>query len=184
MSNKENVLRQLGTLGIPYVCYDHPAAYTMQDCYELPFVTPELLFCKNLLLCNRQQTSFYLLVISPERTFRTAEVSHELGVSRLSFAPEDALPRLLGLEKGAVSPLGLWFDREKQVKLILERGLRRTEKSPSTPAIIAPRWCLTRRYSGNAWCQAWPMSIHSYYKNTHRCNRYISITLGNCRMQY
>ena len=105
MSNKENVLRQLDTLGIPYVCYDHPAAYTMQDCYELPFVTPELLFCKNLLLCNRQQTSFYLLVISPERTFRTAEVSHELGVSRLSFAPEDALPRLLGLEKGAVSPL-------------------------------------------------------------------------------
>lgn len=58
MSNKENVLRQLDTLGIPYVCYDHPAAYTMQDCYELPFVTPELLFCKNLLLCNRQQTSF------------------------------------------------------------------------------------------------------------------------------
>ena len=96
--------------------------------YELPFVTPELLFCKNLLLCNRQQTSFYLLVISPERTFRTAEVSHELGVSRLSFAPEDALPRLLGLEKGAVSPLGLWFDREKQVKLILERGLRRPGK--------------------------------------------------------
>ena len=48
MSNKENVLRQLDTLGIPYVCYDHPAAYTMQDCYELPFVTPELLFCKNL----------------------------------------------------------------------------------------------------------------------------------------
>lgn len=128
MSNKENVLRQLDTLGIPYVCYDHPAAYTMQDCYELPFVTPELLFCKNLLLCNRQQTSFYLLVISPERTFRTAEASHELGVSRLSFAPEDALPRLLGLEKGAVSPLGLWFDREKQVKLILERGLRRTGK--------------------------------------------------------
>lgn len=128
MSNKENVLHQLDTLHIPYVCYDHPAAYTMQDCYKLPFVTPELLFCKNLLLCNRQQTSFYLLVISPERTFRTAEVSHELGVSRLSFAPEDALPRLLGLEKGAVSPLGLWFDREKQVKLVLERGLQRPGK--------------------------------------------------------
>lgn len=106
MSNKENVLRQLDTLGIPYVCYDHPAAYTMQDCYELPFVTPELLFCKNLLLCNRQQTSFYLLVISPERTFRTAEVSHELGVSRLSFAPEDAPSTPAGPGKRRGKPPG------------------------------------------------------------------------------
>ncbi len=125
MSNKESVLRQLDALGIPYVCHEHPAAFTMEDCYRLPFVTPELLFCKNLLLCNRQQTSFYLLVISPERSFRTAELSHELGVSRLSFAPEETLPRLLGLEKGAVSPLGLWFDREKRVRLLFERGLRR-----------------------------------------------------------
>lgn len=128
MSNKENVLRQLDALAIPYTCYEHPAAFTMQDCYALPFVTPELLFCKNLLLCNRQQTAFYLLVLSAERTFRTAELSHELGISRLSFAPEDALPRLLGLEKGAVSPLGLWFDREKQVRLLFERSLQRPGK--------------------------------------------------------
>ena len=72
MSNKENVLRQLDTLGIPYVCYDHPAAYTMQDCYELPFVTPELHLSKNQLQSNRQKTSFNLLVISPERKIRTA----------------------------------------------------------------------------------------------------------------
>lgn len=128
MSNKETVLRRLDALGVSYACYEHPAAYTMEDCYGLPFVTEELLFCKNLLLCNRQQTNFYLLVLSPERPFRTAELSHELGVSRLSFAPEEALPELLGLEKGAVSPLGLWFDREKRVRLLFERGLRRTGK--------------------------------------------------------
>lgn len=125
MSNKDHVLYQLDALGVPYACYEHPAAYTMEDCYRLPFVTPDLLFCKNLLLCNRQQTAFYLLVLSPERAFRTAELSRELGVSRLSFAPEEALPSLLGLERGAVSPLGLWFDREHQVRLLFERALRR-----------------------------------------------------------
>lgn len=125
MSNKDHVLHQLDALGVPYACYEHPAAYTMEDCYRLPFVTPDLLFCKNLLLCNRQQTAFYLLVLSPERAFRTAELSRELGVSRLSFAPEEALPSLLGLERGAVSPLGLWFDREHQVRLLFERALRR-----------------------------------------------------------
>ena len=128
MSNKAVVLQHLDTLQIPYALYEHPAAFTMEDCYALPFAGPDVTFCKNLLLCNRQKTAFYLLVISPDSHFRTAELSHELGVSRLSFAPEDALPRLLGLEKGAVSPLGLWFDQEQQVRLLFERALRKPGK--------------------------------------------------------
>ena len=128
MSNKTVVLQHLDTLQIPYALYEHPAAFTMEECYALPFAGPDVTFCKNLLLCNRQQTAFYLLVISPDSHFRTAELSHELGVSRLSFAPEDALPRLLGLEKGAVSPLGLWFDQEQQVRLLFERAIRKPGK--------------------------------------------------------
>ena len=128
MSNKAVVLQHLDTLQIPYALYEHPAAFTMEECYALPFAGPDVTFCKNLLLCNRQQTAFYLLVISPDSHFRTAELSHELGVSRLSFAPEDALPRLLGLEKGAVSPLGLWFDQERQVRLLFERAIRKPGK--------------------------------------------------------
>lgn len=122
---RDLVLERLDEIGVPYVVHEHLPAHTMEDCQRLPFAGPTLAFCKNLLLCNRQQTAFYLLVISPDRAFRTAELSHELGVSRLSFAPEDALPRLLGLEKGSVSPLGLWFDREKQVQLLFERAVRR-----------------------------------------------------------
>lgn len=125
VSNKAAVLQHLDALHIPYVLHEHPAAFTMEDCYALPFAEPDVTICKNLLLCNRQQTAFYLLVTSPDKHFRTAELSHELGVSRLSFAPEDALPRLLGLEKGAVSPLGLWFDRDKQVRLLFERGVKK-----------------------------------------------------------
>lgn len=128
MSNKAVVLQHLDTLQIPYALYEHPAAFTMEECYALTFAGPDVTFCKNLLLCNRQQTAFYLLVISPDSHFRTAELSHELGVSRLSFAPEDALPRLLGLEKGAVSPLGLWFDQEQQVRLLFERAIRKPGK--------------------------------------------------------
>ena len=128
MSNKAVVLQHLDTLQIPSALYEHPAAFTMEECYALPFAGPDVTFCKNLLLCNRQQTAFYLLVISPDSHFRTAELSHELGVSRLSFAPEDALPRLLGLEKGAVSPLGLWFDQERQVRLLFERAIRKPGK--------------------------------------------------------
>ena len=117
----------LDSLGIDYQRIDHEAAMTMEACEEIDRVL-DAVICKNLLLCNRQQTAFYLLVISPDSHFRTAELSHELGVSRLSFAPEDALPRLLGLEKGAVSPLGLWFDQERQVRLLFERAIRKPGK--------------------------------------------------------
>ena len=103
MSNKAVVLQHLDTLQIPYALYEHPAAFTMEECYALPFAGPEVTFCKNLLLCNRQQTAFYLLVISPDSHFRTAELSHELGVSRLSFAPEDALPRLRSTAAAAIT---------------------------------------------------------------------------------
>ena len=95
MSNKEKVVRHLQSLGIPFACYEHAPAYTMADCLALPYATPEVTFCKNILLCNRQQTAFFLYVTLPDKVFRTADTSRALGVSRLSFAPEECLPALL-----------------------------------------------------------------------------------------
>ena len=80
---------------------------------------------KNLFLRNKQKTKFYLLVMPPEKPFRTSEVSKQLGSSRLSFAPTECLPRMLGLESGSLSPLALWFDEEKQIQLVLDQGIRR-----------------------------------------------------------
>ena len=128
MSNKEKVVQRLQSLGIPFAYYEHAPAYTMADCLALPYATPEVTFCKNILLCNRQQTAFYLYVTLPDKVFRTSEVSHALGSSRLSFAPAECLRELLKLESGSLSPLGLWFDGEKRVQLIFDRAVRREGK--------------------------------------------------------
>lgn len=125
MSNKHRVLQLLQQLAIPCTVYEHPAVFSMAECLALPFCTPETTFCKNILLCNRQQTAFYLYVTLPDKPFRTAEVSKLLHVSRLSFAPEDSLPRLLGLESGSLSPLGLWFDPSNAVTLVFDSAIRR-----------------------------------------------------------
>ncbi len=125
MSHKAQVVDRLRRDGIPFEYFEHPAAHTMADCAALPFAAPEVMFCKNILLCNRQKTAFYLYVTPPDKPFRTSEVSKALGVSRLSFAPPETLPALLGLESGSLSPLGAWFDRDGVIQLVFDREARR-----------------------------------------------------------
>ncbi|MBE5803184.1 MAG: prolyl-tRNA synthetase associated domain-containing protein [Clostridiales bacterium] len=124
MSNKASVLARLRELEIPCEVYEHAPAHTMEDCLALPYAAPDVTFCKNILLCNRQMTGFYLYVTQPEKPFRTSEVSKLLGSSRLSFAPPACLMDMLGLESGSLSPLALWFDGEKKVNLAIDRGVR------------------------------------------------------------
>ena len=128
MSHKDGVIARLGELEIPCAVHEHEAAHTMEDCLALPYAAPDVTFCKNILLCNRQLTDFYLLVMPPEKVFRTSEVSKKLGSSRLSFAPPELMREMLGVESGSLSPLAVWFDEEKQVKLVFDCEVRRAGK--------------------------------------------------------
>lgn len=125
MSNQRQVIDHLHRLSIPFEEYHHAPAHTMEDCLALPYAAPDVTFCKNILLCNRQQTAFYLYVTLPDKPFRTADVSKLLGVSRLSFAPGSCLTSMLQLESGSLSPLALWFDSEGVIQLVLDSDIRR-----------------------------------------------------------
>lgn len=125
MKNRHAVLMALDDLGIPYALHEHPPVHTIEDCRALTGIdwsTTEI--PRNVFLCNRQKTAFYLMLLRHEILFRTAVVSKALDVSRLSFAPQELLPAMLGLEAGAVSPLGLLFDDARRVTLVGDEGLR------------------------------------------------------------
>lgn len=128
LQTRRQVLDMLDANGIPYEMHEHERAYTIEDCLKMPFIDEHVTICKNILLCNRQKTQFYLMLLKPLTPFRTAVVSKALGVSRLSFAPEDALEERLHLTSGSVSPLGLMFDREHDILLCYEKGVCDTEK--------------------------------------------------------
>lgn len=125
---RREVLGFLDAHAIPYELFEHERAFTIEACLGLPFLSGDVTLCKNVFLCNRQQTDYYLMLLRAYTAFRTAVVSKALGVSRLSFAPEEALPRLLNLSAGSVSPLGLYFDKAHAVTLCYEMGVRRTPK--------------------------------------------------------
>lgn len=124
MDRSNEVLDYLRSRQIPFSLHRHEPVQTMEDCYRaLPDLGPEAVICKNAVLCNRQQTQFYLLLLDPRHAFGTSSISRQLSVSRLSFAPPDCLPPLLGLEAGAASPLGLIFDLPPRVRLLMDRAL-------------------------------------------------------------
>ena len=116
----------LDRLGIEYMRADHAAADTMEVCGEIDSVL-DTRICKNLFLCNRQQTAFYLLMMPGEKPFKTKDLSSQLGVSRLSFAPESFMTAFLDLHPGSVSVLGLMNDSENRVQLVIDRAVLEQE---------------------------------------------------------
>ena len=99
-------LAALEKLGIPYKRYEHACALTMEDCVDIG-ADVGAHHCKNLFLCNRQKTDYYLMLIRGDKKFKTAVVSKLLGVSRLSFCDAEQLMDKLGLLPGSVTAMGL-----------------------------------------------------------------------------
>ena len=94
----------------------------MEACNEIDAVLG-VVICKNLFLCNRQKTRFYLLMMPGDKKFKTKELSSQIGSARLSFAePEDML-KYLDIEPGAVSVMGLMNDRDHQVQLLIDEDV-------------------------------------------------------------
>ena len=110
----------LDTLGIDYDRVSHDVAFNMELCADVSAVLG-VSVCKNLFLCNRQKTSFYLLCMPPDKPFHTKDLSAQINSSRLSFAPEDSLWELLHCHPGSATVLGLANDTEHRVQLLLDR---------------------------------------------------------------
>ena len=112
----------LDSLGIEYRRIDHPHADTMEACAEIDGALGAKI-CKNLFLCNRQQTDFYLLLIPGDKIFKTKDISAQIESSRLSFASAEHMISLLDTEPGSLSVLSLMNDNECRVRLLVDREL-------------------------------------------------------------
>lgn len=112
----------LESLAIPYQRIEHPPAETMEVCAAVSDALG-VRICKNLVLCNRQKTAFYLLCMPEDKPFHTKDLSAQIGSSRLSFAPGELLEELIGCKVGSASILGLLHDKENRVQLLLDEDV-------------------------------------------------------------
>ena len=131
---EEAIYHKLEELSIPFTRVDHDHADTMEDCLQIEGVLGGKI-CKNLFLCNRQQTQFYLLMMPGDKPFKTKYLSAQLGCSRLSFADDGHMRDYLGTIPGSVSALELLFDTQGKVQLVIDRDLMADETVSGHPGI-------------------------------------------------
>lgn len=124
----------LDRLGVTYQRIDHEPAMTMEACEEIDR-TLNAVICKNLLLCNRQKTRFFLLMLPGEKHFKTSVLSKEIGSSRLSFATAEDMQTLLDIAPGSVSVLGLMNDHDHKVELLMDAEVVKGEYFGCHPCI-------------------------------------------------
>jgi len=124
----------LDSLNVNYQRIDHEAAMTMEACVEIDKAL-DATICKNLLLCNRQCTAFYLLMLPGEKHFKTSVFSKQIGSSRLSFAAPEYMEQYLDITPGSVSVLGLMNDHDNHVQLIIDEDILKGEYFGCHPCI-------------------------------------------------
>ena len=101
----------LDQLGMEYYRTDHEPATTMEVCNDIDKILGTLI-CKNLFLCNRQKTQFYLLMMPGDKVFKTKDLSQQINSARLSFADEEYMKE---------SIMGLMNDTGNHVQLLIDR---------------------------------------------------------------
>ena len=134
LEKETRVYDLLDSLGVEYQRIDHEAAMTMEACAAIDEALGAVI-CKNLLLCNRQKTDFYLLMMPGGKPFKTSELSKKIGTSRLSFAPGEYMEELLDITPGSLSVLGLMNDKDRRVRLLIDRDLLQGDTIGCHPCI-------------------------------------------------
>ena len=124
----------LDSLGISYERVDHEPAENMEICCLIDEVLGAPI-CKNLFLCNRQGTAFYLLMMPGDKPFKTKELSAQIGSARLSFASPEKMLECLDICPGAVSVMGLINDKDNAVQLLIDEDVLATEYVGCHPCV-------------------------------------------------
>ena len=133
--NKEiRVYDLLDKLGMEYYRTDHEPATTMEVCNDIDKIL-DTLICKNLFLCNRQKTKFYLLMMPGDKVFKTKDLSKQINSARLSFADEEYMKKYLDITPGSVSIMGLMNDSNNNVQLLMDKEVLAGESLGCHPCI-------------------------------------------------
>ena len=116
-----DIFKILDELKIKYDVLEHQAVYTVEEAKQLEDMI-EGLGCKNLFLTDKKG-NYFLLVLEENKKANLKELAKLLNVSKLTFASEEALQEILGLEPGSVTPLSIINDKENKVLLIIDNDI-------------------------------------------------------------
>lgn len=124
----------LDKLKIPFKRLDHEAVGTIEECEEIESKL-DIPIYKNLFLCNSKKDQYYLLTMPGHKTFKSSPIARQIGSTRLSFGTPEMLQEYLNLTPGSVSLLGLIFDKQHKIKVLLDEDFLEEEAIGCHPCI-------------------------------------------------
>lgn len=124
----------LDSIGVEYDRVDHEVVMTLEACKEIDEAL-NFEICKNLFLRTRNKSAYYLLLIPGKKALKTKELSAQIPTSRLSFASAEDMEMFLNVTPGSATIMGLMFDTENKVQLLIDEELLEEEYTGCHPCI-------------------------------------------------
>ena len=120
---RKELIEYLEKLGIASETVEHPEVFTveamMPHLKDLNFETSAVV--KNLFMKDKKKKGLWLITVLYNREVNLTELSKKVSApGGLRFADESILLEKLGVGQGCVTPLALFNDENKDVKLVLD----------------------------------------------------------------
>ena len=131
---QQAVYDRLASLAVVYERYEHPPVATVEEANGY-WVSIDAMHCKNLFLRNQKGSRHYLVIIAHTKRANLRAVANQVGDGKLSFASPERLMSYLGVMPGSVSPFGLINDRERHVRVFLDRYLKSASRISFHPNV-------------------------------------------------
>ena len=123
---EKEVYNKLEELNIEYDRVDNDVVESMEECIEISNKLGAEIR-KTIIVCNRQKTDFYLVILPADKRFDSKLFSQKMECARVSFASGEDMENLLGVVPGSATVMSLVKDKENKVKVIIDEEVAKEE---------------------------------------------------------
>ena len=119
---KEQVFKELEKMGIEYEVVNHPPAFTTQEA-DAYIEGKEGVRSKTMFMSDKKKRNFYLLILDESKRLDIKKMGEQINEKRLRLGNEENLKSKMNLQFGAVSPFGLLNNKEKDIKVYVDKEI-------------------------------------------------------------
>ena len=121
-NNGKRICDYLKENSIRFNFYEHQPVYTVEDVKNAKLDIPGIP-TKNLFLRDKKKTKYFVLISEEDKKINLKKVGQYIDTKNLTFASEQELNDIIGLQMGDVGPFGIINDNEKKVSILLDSQL-------------------------------------------------------------
>ncbi|MBJ8325477.1 prolyl-tRNA synthetase associated domain-containing protein [Streptococcus pacificus] len=122
MTLYQELITKLDSLKLPYDIVSHEPALTTEQADS--FIEGiEGVRTKTLFLTNKKKTAFYLVVMDDQKRLNLDHFKEIIQEKRIKLASEQLIDEKTSLEPGVVSPFGLLFNKEHDIRVYFDREI-------------------------------------------------------------